>query len=183
MLMSATALGTAAAVTVVADREADMFEMFTCRPESVEVLIRASHDRNLADNAGKLFASLEGNPRQDHMVELPARPGHRKRAARIGVRFGHVTLKHPKNRPVEPVVPDSQPAHMVEAREIDPPEGVEPAHWRLLASHRIETFEQARWIIQLHRRRWVVEQVFRAVNTKGLDIENVSMEPVPFKKP
>jgi len=90
MLTSATALSTAAAVTVVADREADIFEMFACRPEGVEVLIRASHDRNLVDDTGKLFASLEGTPQQDHTVAVPARPGHKKREARIGVRFGHV---------------------------------------------------------------------------------------------
>ena len=182
MLMSATALSAASAVTVVADREADIFEMFACRPEGVEVLIRASHDRILSDDTGKLFASLEGNPQQDHTVELPARPGHKKREARIGVRFRHVTLKHPKNRPAEPGVPASQPVYIVEAREINPPEGVKPAHWRLLTSHRIETFEQARWIIQLYRRRWVIEQVFRAIKSKGFDIERVSMEAMPFKK-
>ena len=182
MQTSATALSTAAAVTVAADREADIFEMFACRPEGVEVLIRASHDRNLANDTGKLFPSLDGQSQQEHIVELPARPGHKKREARIGVRFGHVILKRPKNRPVEPSVPDSQPVYLVEAREIDPPEGVKPAHWRLLTSHRIETFEQARWITQLYGRRWVVEQVFRAIKTKGFDIENVSMETVPFKK-
>ena len=182
MLTCATALSTAAAVTVVADREADIFEMFACRPEGVEVLIRASHNRNLADDTGKLFASLDGKPQQEHIVELPARPGHKKREARICVRFGRVTLKHPKDRPLEPGVPDSQPLYLVEAREIDAPEGVQPAHWRLLTSHRIETFEQARWITQLYRRRWVIEQVFRAIKSKGFDIENVSMEPVPFKK-
>ena len=32
-------------MTVVADRETDIYEMFACRPGSVEVLIRASHDR------------------------------------------------------------------------------------------------------------------------------------------
>ena len=181
MQTSAAVLNAAANVTVVADREGDIFEMFASRPEGVEVLIRASHDRNLSDDTGKLFSSLEGAPQQEHTVELPARPGQKKRTARIGVRFACVTLKHPKNRPIEPGVPASKSVYIVEAREIDPPEGVRPAHWRLLTSHRVETFEQARWITQLYRRRWIIEQVFRTIKTKGFDIENVSMETAPFK--
>ena len=74
-----------------------------------------------------------------------------------------------------------QPVCIVEAREIDPPGGVTPAHWRLLTSHRVENFEQARWITQLYRRRWVIEQLFRTIKSKGFDIENVSMETAPFR--
>ena len=58
---------------------------------------------------------------------------------------------------------------------------VTPAHWRLLTSHRVENFEQARWITQLYRRRWVIEQLFRTIKSKGFDIENVSMETAPFR--
>ncbi len=181
MQTSAAVLNAAANVTVIADREGDIFEMFACRPKGVDVLVRASHDRNLSDDTGKLFFSLEGTPQQEHTVELPARPGQKKRTARIGVRFACVTLPHPKNRPIEQGVPASTSVYIVEAREIDPPVGVQPARWCLLTSHRVETFEQARWITQLYRRRWVIEQVFRTIKTKGFDIENVSMEPAPFK--
>jgi len=181
MQASAHRLASAALVTVLADREGDIFEMFACRPEGVEVLIRAAHDRRLCDDEGKLFASLEGRPEEEHTVDLPARPGQRKRTARIAVRFTGVTLERPKGRPVEPDVPARQPIHIVEAREIDPPDGVKPAHWRLLTSHRIETFEQARWITGLYRQRWVIEQLFRTVKTQGFDIEKVSMQMAPFR--
>ena len=80
-----------------------------------------------------------------------------------------------------PGVAARQPVFLVEAREIDPPPGVTPAHWLLLTGHRIETFEQARWITQLYRRRWVIEQLFRTIKTKGFDIESVSMETAPFR--
>ena len=179
---SAQLTRSAVQVTVVADREGDIFEMFACRPEGVEVLIRAAQDRVLSEGAGKLFSSLANRPQAEHTVELPARPGQKKRRARIGVRFASVTLEQPRNRPVEPDVPSRQPVCIVAAREMDPPEGVKPAHWRLLTSHRVETFEQARWITQLHRRRWVIdEQLFRTIKSKGFDIENVSMETAPFR--
>ena len=74
-----------------------------------------------------------------------------------------------------------QPVFLVEAREIDPPPGVTPAHWRLLTGHRVESFGQARRITQLYRRRWVVERLFRTIKSKGFGIERVSMETAPFR--
>ena len=170
----------AARVTAVCDREGDIYEMFADRPDGVEVLIRAAQDRAVPEGTGKLFSSLAGRPETEHTIGLPARPGQRKREARIALRFGAVTLRRPRNRPVAPGVPASQPVFLVEAREIDPPPGAAPAHWRLLTSHRVENFEQARWITQLYRRRWVIEQVFRTIKSKGFDIERVSMETAPF---
>jgi hypothetical protein len=35
----------ASRVTVIADREADLYEMFACRPEGIDVLVRANHNR------------------------------------------------------------------------------------------------------------------------------------------
>ena len=138
MKTSATVLDAAARVTVMADREGHLFEMFACRPEGVDVLVQASRDRKLADETGKLFSNLEGKPQQEHMIELPARPGQRKRTAPMGVRFSRVTLMHLSNKPLESSVSASKPVYIVEAREIDPPKSVKSAHWRLLTSHRIE---------------------------------------------
>ena len=50
-----------------------------------------------------------------------------------------------------------------------------------LTRHRVVTFEPARWITQLCRRRWVIEPVFRTIKTQGFDIENVSVETAPFQ--
>ena len=111
----------AARVTAVADREGDIYEMFADRPEGVEVLVRAAQDRAVPEGAGKLFSSLADRPEKEHAIELPARPGQRKREARIAVRFGAVTLQRPKNRPVAPGVAARQPVFLVEAQEIDPP--------------------------------------------------------------
>ena len=171
----------AARVTAVADREGDIYEMFADRPEGVEVPVRAAQDRAVSQGTGRLFHSLADRPEREHRVALPARPGQSKREARIAVRFGAVTLQRPKNRPAAPGLPAQQPVFLVEAREIAPPPGVTPAHWRLLTGHRVESFEQARWITQLYRRRWVIEQLFRTIKSKGFDIESVSMQTAPFK--
>ena len=181
MKRSEELLGDASMVTVVADREADIYEMFACRPGSVEVLVRASHDRVVEGGAGKLFASLAERPSEEHEVALPARPGQKKRTARLAVRFGSVTIRHPGRRAPEAGVPREQQVCLVEAFEVSPPKGVSPIHWRLLTSHDVACFDQARWIIRLYRQRWIIEQLFRTIKTQGFDIERVSMSTAPFR--
>jgi len=173
----------AARVTVVADREGDIYEMFALKPEGVELLIRAAQDRALADDTGRLFAALAEQPEAGRFtVALPAAPGRKAREARLAVRFRPVTLKRPASRPAASGLPKAASAVLVEAREIDPPAGAVPAHWRLLTSHRIESFEAARWLAGLYRKRWVIEQLFRTIKTKGFDIERVTIAEAPFEK-
>ena len=173
----------AAQVTVVADREGDLYEMFARKPEAVELLIRAGQDRALADDAGRLFAALAERPEAGRFtVVLPAAPGRKAREARLAVRFGAVALRRPSDRRVAGGLPKAAPAFLVEVCEIDPPAGVVPAHWRLLTTHRIESFDQARWLSGLYRKRWVIEQLFRTIKTKGFDIERVTMAEAPFEK-
>ena len=62
MQASAERLQSAALVTVVTDREGDIFEMFACRPKGVEVLIRAAQDR-LTEGKDKLLLQPEGQAR------------------------------------------------------------------------------------------------------------------------
>lgn len=72
--------------------------------------------------------------------------------------------------------------NLVEAREIDAPEGATPAHWRLLTTHRVESIEDARWIVGLYRRRWLIEELFRILKTRGFDLERVGIMPAAFEK-
>ena len=108
MHRSEALLGEASMVTVVADREADIYAMFAGRSGSVEGVIRASHDRVVEGGAGKLFACLKERPSDEHEVVLPARPGKGKRTAWLAVRFGSTTISHPRNRSPEEGVPRTQ---------------------------------------------------------------------------
>lgn len=87
---AAQACGSALQVTVIADREADVFELFAERPVATELLIRATHDRVLNDG-GKLFARARTWPCAGFAeLDLPAialaaraagTPGHPLRAS------------------------------------------------------------------------------------------------------
>jgi Transposase DDE domain len=167
--------GGAALVTVIADREGDIYEEFALRPAGVELLIRAAQDRLLADG-GRLFEHAQRLPEAGRMsVELPAAPGRPARQAMLAVRFGAVVIACPKSRDrqARAHLPEHVPLSLVELREVAPPAGAAPVHWRLLTSHPVESYLQACAIARLYRRRWTIEQLFRTMKTKGFDIEAV----------
>jgi hypothetical protein len=85
---AADVLTGAGCITVVADRESDIYEQFARRPAGAHLLTRAAHDRSLADGE-RLFASMDAWPeRHREMIVLPAQPGRREREACLALRFG-----------------------------------------------------------------------------------------------
>ena len=49
-----------ARVTMVSDRESDIYQLFACKPARLDLIVRASQDRGLAEG-GLLFAALAAN--------------------------------------------------------------------------------------------------------------------------
>jgi hypothetical protein len=171
-------------VTVIGDREGDIYEDFALRPPEVEVLFRANHDRVLADGT-RLFDMPGGWPELGReRITLPAGPGRRARDVVLALRAGTVVLKRPKrNSAAEAAkLPASVAVTLVEAREVDPPAGEAPLSWRLLTSHTVSGLADARRITGYYRQRWTIEQLFRTMKTKGFDIEAVRVaEGGPFE--
>jgi hypothetical protein len=106
----------------------------------------------------------------------------------VAVRFGAVVVSRPKNsRPKNgkgrETLPESLELNLVEAREIDRPEGEAPAHWRLLTTHAVNDAADARRIVGFYRLCWTIEQLFGATKTKGFDIESLrQQEGGPLEK-
>ena len=164
----------AARVTVIADRESDIYAAFAGCPAGTDLLIRAAQDRSLGDG-GRLFATLDALPEAGRAgLDLPAKPGRKARVAQVAVRFMTVELARPKNGIIAGL-PKSVRMTVVDVREIDPPPG-EIVHWRLLTTHTVEDAAQAFDAANLYRRRWVIEQLFRTLKTQGFDIEGLLVE-------
>ena len=177
----------AACVTVIEDREGDIYECFAFKPDTVEKLVRAAQDRLLADKKTHLFAVADQWPEAGQMtVDLPSTAGRKARQAVLSVRFGSVEIARPKNRKSSEEtrkLPKTVTLRMVDAREIDPPPGEEPAHWRLLTTHQVNDVADARRIIGFYRLRWTIEQLFRTTKTKGFDMEALrQQEGGPLEK-
>ena len=173
----------AVCVTVVEDREGDIYECFALKPAGVEKVVRASQDRLLADGA-RLFGAADAWAEAGRMtIALPAIAGRKARQAVFSLRFGQVAIRRPKNGKGRQALPESLAANLVEAREIGPPEGEEPAHWRLLTTHDVNDVADARRIVGFYRLRWTIEQLFRTTKTKGFDIESLrQQEGGPLEK-
>ena len=161
----------AACVTVVEDREGDIYECFAFKPAKVEKLVRAAQDRALADGTS-LFSKADSWDEAGKMaVELAAAPGRKARCAELSVKFGKVEIMRPKHRSAASGLPETIAVTLVIGREINPPDGEEPAVWFQLTTHQVNDIADARRIIGFYRLRWTIEQLFRTMKTKGFDVE------------
>jgi Transposase DDE domain len=170
-------LAVAVMVTVIDDREGDIYEKWARLPDArTHLLTRACRDRVLAEG-GKLFATMADFPQAHrYMLDVPVRLGKRSaRQACIAVRFGRVRIRRPGNCS-DPNAPREIELFALEARELDPPAGEKAICWRLLTTHTVESVEQALQVIRWYRLRWHIEQLFRTLKRQGLDIEQSVLE-------
>jgi hypothetical protein len=168
----------------VGDRELDIYEAFAnmlfirC-----QYIIRAAQDRNVLvkeqPEISKLFDAVSRQPLltmrtiklspRRHSKTPPAvrkaYPSRRERSARLEFRAVTVDVKRPRNRPDLQDYPESIEMNVVEAREIDTPEGEEPVHWVLLTTEPIGTEEDVLLVVDLYRTRWLIEEFFKAIKT------------------
>ncbi len=165
-------LDRAAAVTLLSDRESDVFTLYACAAEQgCQVVVRARHDRKLANDAW-LYATVDAEARKGRrIVALPARAQRPARKAHLELRFATVDLARPQTRFLRHL-PQSLPMTIVDVREIDAGHAVEPLHWRLLTSHRIANAEDAWRVVSWYKQRWIIEQFFRALKAQGFRLED-----------
>lgn len=168
-------------VTYVGDREGDIYEVWARVPDAhTHLLVRACRDRRLQNHSTRLYETLSQQPCQGtYAVEVLADPrtGRGAREAWLAVRHTPVTLCRPQKVSAQDY-PETVSLYAVEAREVTPPDGEAPIHWRLLTTHPVNTLEQALPIIQWYRWRWRIEQLFAVLKRVGLDLESTRLESV-----
>jgi hypothetical protein len=172
-----TVLAGAAMVTVVGDRESDIFAAWARVPDAnVHLVTRSMHDRRLASGDG-LYATAERFAfTTTRLVALSEREGKRSaRLASLTLRFGRVELACPCNTP-DRDLPKSVPLTFIEVIERNPPSGAEPVHWRLLTTHEVTTAEAAWQIVDWYKLRWIIEQFWRLLKQQGLRLEDSQIE-------
>jgi hypothetical protein len=171
-VMSATTM-----ITVVDDREGDIFEKWDRLPDRrTHLLTRACRDRSIV-SGGTLFAAMADLPEKHRFkLDLPARPGKRQaRQASLTVRFGRVRICRSQSCTDRTAAPEIE-LSAIEVSEFDPPAGETPILWRLLTTHDVESVAKALTIIDWYRQRWNIEQLFRTLKSQGLGIEQSVVE-------
>lgn len=169
---AASVLSEAASVTMVADRESDIYQMFARKPDRLDLIVRAAQDRTLVDGT-KLFAALEDSaPLKTTIVKVaPRGPGDKGRQASIELRAGIVRIARPQSLRKSEAGEEVQ-LTLVEAREVNAPAGKTPLLWRLLTTCSVSCAADAEDVVQLYRLRWRIEQVFRALKSDGLALDD-----------
>ena len=176
-------------VLVIADREGDIFEdfAFACDPahRGLDVLVRAAQDRCLV-GGGRLLAAAEALDCSDQLtVDIAAAPGRKARQAIVEYGYSEVEIARPQGRASlgeRHALPDQVRLSLIVTREKTPPKGHPPASWILLTSLPVTSIDQARAMVQAYRCRWVIEQLFRTLKSRGMRIETARMDRAALEK-
>jgi DDE family transposase len=165
-------LAGAAMVTLLGDRESDIFALYASAAEQhFHVIARSMHDRKLADETG-LYAAIDAMaPAQQRTIQLPARVQRPARQADFELRFGTIELARPQSKFLRHL-PKSLHLAIVDVREINAGPDVEPLHWCLLTSHSVTSADDAWRIVEWYKQRWIIEQFFRVLKTQGFRLED-----------
>jgi len=172
---SKTLLKQAHTITIVADRESDIYDLLSTVPEEhVHLLIRSNANRQVA-TGGKLEDYLNSLPvmhQYDLMVRGDIRKSIEKRTAIMDLKWSKVAVSKPANSK-DKELPKSKELYVVEAKEQNKKAGI---YWRILTTHAVTNAEQAMQIIEWYKQRWYIEQIHRLLKTEGFRIESSQLE-------
>ncbi len=174
----------------VCDREADFFELFDEQRQnpSVDLLIRASHNRNIGQQEkkeqkpDKLFTAVRNSPIKSYIrVPIPQESSRTKkskqkerkarpaRLADMAIRFLPIEIPPPEYfKEKEPIT-----LCVVHAQEIDPPAGADPVEWFLLTTMKISTASEAEQCLRWYTLRWRIEDWHRVLKS-GCGIDDLA---------
>jgi len=175
-------VGSMDSIITVGDRESDIFDFLLFQhSRGYRFVIRATHNRALADVNEKMMERLERSPVVGkHFVDIEQRGsqrainGQQKRSARTAriaeteLRAAQITLSKPRSS--IGVSEESMTLNAVLVTEPAPPEYTEDIQWVLLTTEPVATLEQVLKIVQYYSARWLIEEFHKAWKT-GCRIE------------
>lgn len=168
------------------DREGDQYGLLASLVGNGQrFVLRHRVDRKL-DDGSSLRQALEAAPesaprrhvrisRRSRFAEVGCRPkAHPRREARdveLRLTARSVTLKRAQDPPChlsaeqwQQVAPTIE-VNVVQAQEVNPPEGEQPVDWVLMTSEPIDDGEAIERVVDIYRARWLIEEYFKAVKS------------------
>lgn len=157
-------------VVSVGDRESDIYELFDLANREVsgaKLLVRAEHDRCVAEGHGRLWETMNQVPLAGiQEILVPRRKSCPARVASLEIRFAKVRLLPPATKP-----------HLGEltmwavyACEKTVEEGVSSLSWMLLTTVETANFEEACERLRWYTLRWGIEVYHRTLKS-GCQVE------------
>jgi Transposase DDE domain/Transposase DNA-binding len=166
-------------ITIVADRECDIYEMFAAVPDSrTHLLIRANIDRNLSEGIKLNQKLASSSVRSVYEFDAPAGKNRTKHTAKMSLKWEKVKINHPVNKQRKYGNPPFVEMMVIEAKELadSVKEGEDPICWILLTTHKVKSAADALQCIEWYSMRWLIEELFHLLKTKGLCFEEAQLE-------
>lgn len=162
------------------DREGDSFLLHSQMAErNRRFIIRLMHNRKVkvGQATHSLSQAFEGlpvlarrtimiasrKPRNTAPQSLLKHPERTGRRADVVITSQRLLIERPSQAP--DWLPPTLEANVVRVYEPSPPEGEKPIEWRLITSEPIATTEQVERVVDLYRRRWLIEEFFQALKS------------------
>lgn len=162
-------------VVVVADREADMFDLLEAAEcGQADLLVRAVHARRIMTSDEKFEGYLWDCVRQEPAavtleVQVPRRGKQPARVAHLDLRFREVRISKPKDRRGKQRSVRVWAIAATERRAAD--DEIKPIEWLLLTTLPVTSADSAAEKVRWYVQRWLIEVYFRTVKS-GCGIED-----------
>jgi hypothetical protein len=171
------------AVIHVMDREGDSYEILHDLHQADSLfVIRLSYDRRIGDGNVVSDVLESATHRATREVPLGVRkprrgrgktrrpaaekrhPSRKARKAKLELRaVRDVTIQRPHDLPS--AMQGELSLNVVHVIEPKPPGGEAAVEWRLITSLPVDTAEEVERIVDIYRRRWLIEELFKALKT------------------
>lgn len=172
----------------VMDREADAYTVFCQLVETKQHFVIRSKDNRVLDvprgnkkqpallhdavESAKYVTTREvqlSTKRPDRLNRLRKVAPRMMRSATLKVTATRVDIRHPpytagKSRKGS-TLPRAIALNVVHVSEVQAPTGQPPIEWLLLTNLPVDTVDQVDLIIDTYRRRWLIEEYFKAIKT------------------
>lgn len=166
-------------LVVIGDRESDIFALFAAeRRPKTQLLVRLAHNRSIENEERRniLEAIDAAQCVGACKIRVPRKPGQAARDAWLELKASYVMLKPPRHR--TPDIPSKAVGvWIVQAREINAPDGIEGVEWTLISTEPVECLEQAVRAVVEYASRWTIEEFHRVLKS-GCKVEDMQFENV-----
>ena len=167
-------LGKAVHKIHIADREADVYELFFhAYEQTTDLLIRARHNRKVAGESPLWDLVAEQPSMASVTLKIPDPRGKKPREAEAEVRYQRVKVFRPINSKNQY---ESVELNAIEIRE-KPIKGMKSEdiiHWKLLTTLEVQSVNDVLQYVKYYTYRWLIER-FHYVLKSGTKIEELQL--------
>lgn len=156
----------------IADREADIYELFFCAYEpGTDLLIRSHYDRNLSDGSHLWQAVGATEPKAEVVLNIPDIRARKRTALTAAVRYESVEVVRPRTSKASY---KSVALTAIEVKQLDSSKA-DAIHWKLLTTLEVKDVSDVLKYIRWYTYRWLIER-FHYVLKSGTKIEELQLK-------